>query len=90
MNFFVDASRRNPDITIRIHPLLLSLAAILAASEDNPDIGSMSEADERVLNSPYYNPASALLPLEIHFSGKNGPPLLPNPNDYTLTSAANC
>jgi hypothetical protein len=62
----------------------------MGASEDNPDISSMSETDERALNSPFYNLPSALLLLEIHFSGKNGLSLLPNQNDYTLTLVANC
>ena len=90
MNFFVDAGDRNPNIAIRVHPLLLSLVAMIEASEDNPDMSSVSETDERALNSPYYNSPSTLPPLEIHFSGKNGPSLLPNQNDYTLTSVANC
>ena len=78
MDFFVDSSHRNPNIAIRVHPLLLSLATTMEASEDDPDISSLSETDKRVLNSPYYNSPSTLLPLEIHFSGKNGPSLLPN------------
>jgi hypothetical protein len=90
MNFFVNTSHRNPNIAICVHPLLLSLAAIMEASEDNPDISSMSETDKRALNSPFYNSASTLLLLEIHFPGKNGLSLLPNQNDYTLTSVANC
>jgi hypothetical protein len=90
MNFFIDTSCRNPNIAIHIHPLLLSLATIMEASEDNPDISSMSETDKRALNSPFYNLPSALLLLEIHFSGKNGLSLLPNQNDYTLTLVANC
>ena len=90
MNFFVDTSHRNPDIAIRVHPLLLSLVAMMDASEDNPDISSVSETDKRVLNNPYYNSPSTLPPLEIHLSVKNGPSLLPNQNGHTLTSVANC
>ena len=78
MDFFINSSCRNPNIAIHVHPLLLSLAVTMEASEDNPDISSLSETDKMVLNSPYYNLPSALPLLEIHFSGKNGPSLLPN------------
>jgi hypothetical protein len=90
MNFFVDTGDRNPNIAIHVHLLLLSLVAMIEASENNPDISSVSETDKRALNSPYYNLPSILLPLEIHFLGKNGLSLLPNQNDYTLTLVANC
>jgi hypothetical protein len=90
MNFFSNTICRNPNITVCIHPLLLSLTETKQASPNNPDISSISETDKRISTSPFYTSPSALLPLENHFSGKNGPPLLSNHTGYVLTSVANC
>jgi len=72
MNFYVHARDRNPNLTIRVHPLLLSLTETIDASETNPDISTISENDERVSRSEFYTSPNALPPLEIHFSGQNG------------------
>ena len=90
MDFFVCARERNPNPPIRVHPLLLSLTATINASEIHPDIGTISENDERVLRSKHYVSSSAFPPLEIHFSGQNGSSLLSNRNGYALTSTAGC
>jgi hypothetical protein len=90
INFHVKARDRNPNITIHIHPLLLSLCETFNASDINPDIGSISENDKRVLKSSFYTSPSALPLLEIHFSGKNGMSLLSNRNGYVLISVVNC
>jgi hypothetical protein len=72
ITFYTRARKRNSNLTVRIHPLLLSLTETLNASETNPDISAISENDERVLRSNFYTPPSAFPPLEIHFSGQNG------------------
>lgn len=90
MNFFVDACSGNPNLAIRVHPLLLSLAETINASEANPDISAISENDERVLKSKYYTLPSKLPLLEIHFPGQNGPSLLSNQNSQALTLVAGC
>jgi hypothetical protein len=76
--FHAGAHGKSSDPAIRVHPLLLSLSEAIKASETNPDISSISENDERVLRSNIYTLPSALPPLEIHFSGQNGSPLLSN------------
>ena len=73
MNFFHDSCKRNPSLTIRVHPLLLSLTETFEASGTDPDLTAVSENDERVLGSKYYTSPGALPPLEMHFSGQNGP-----------------
>ena len=85
MNFFVNASSGNPNLTIRVHLLLLSLTETINASEENPDISAILENDKRVLESRYYTLPSKLPPLEIHFPGQNGPSLLSNQNSHTQT-----
>jgi len=90
MNFYANTHKANPNLTIRIHPLLLSLAETINASDANPDIRTISENDERALRSDLYIPPSAFPLLEIHFSGQNGPSLLSNQNGYFLTSVACC
>lgn len=90
MNFFVDAQKRNPKFTIRVHPLLLSLAHAINESETNPTLSTISEYDEAALRSNYYTSPSTLPPLEMHFSGTNGPSILYNQNSYALTSVAGC
>jgi len=90
MNFYHEAHKRSPDIAIRVHPLLLSLTSTIDACEENPDISTISEDDERVLRNQYYTSPSALPPLEIHFSGKNGLCLFSNRNGYALTSIDGC
>ena len=59
-------------------------------SKTNPDIGTISENDNRVLSNPIYTSPTAFLPLETHFSGKNGLSILSNQNGYDLTSVAGC
>jgi hypothetical protein len=76
MTFFVNARKRDPNLTIRVHPLLLSLTETIDASETNPDMKAISENDERALRSAFYTPPNTLPPLEIHFSGQNGLSLL--------------
>jgi hypothetical protein len=90
MNFYANARSRNSNLTIRVHPLLLSLAETINASETNPDISTISENDERTLRSNFYTAPSILPPLEIHFSGQNGPSPLYNQNGHALTSVAGC
>ena len=85
MNFFVNASSGNPNLTIRVHLLLLSLTETINASEENPDISAILENDKRVLESRYYTLPSKLPPLEIHFPGQNGLSLLSNQNSHTQT-----
>jgi len=77
LNFYIDAEKRNTT-PIRIHPLLLSLSETVKVSPESPEISSISENDERVLNNPLYTSPSALPLLEMHFSGQNGLSLLPN------------
>jgi hypothetical protein len=72
MNFFADTRDRNPNLSIRVHPILLSLTETVKAFDPNPDISFISENDERVLRSNFYTSPSTLPPLEIHFSGQNG------------------
>jgi hypothetical protein len=76
MTFYARARNRDPNLTIRVHPLLLSLTETIDASETNPDIKAISENDERALRSAFYTPPNTLPPLEIHFSGQNGSSLL--------------
>jgi hypothetical protein len=90
MNLYFDARKRNPSLTIHVHPLLLSLAETINASETNPDISTISENDERVLGSKFYTSPTELPPLEIHISGQTGPSLLSNQNGHILTSVAGC
>jgi hypothetical protein len=90
MNIFNEACKKKPNHFVRVHPLLLSLSETIHASETNPDINAISENDERALRSNYYTPPDSLPPLKIHFSGQNGPSLLPKQNDYALTSVAGC
>jgi len=47
MNFYANTRKANPNLTIRVHPLLLSLAKTINASDANPDIRTISENDER-------------------------------------------
>ena len=72
MSIYANAYKKNPNLIVRVHPLLLSLTEAIDASETNPDISTVSENDERVLNSKFYTSPRALPPLEIHSSGKNG------------------
>jgi hypothetical protein len=78
MNFYAETHDRNPNLTIRIHPLLLSLSETINVSETSPDISTISENDERALRSNLYTSPGAFPPLEIHFSGQNGSSLLFN------------
>jgi hypothetical protein len=75
MNFFNDARSRNPNDTIRTHPLLVSLGETVDANEENPDISTISENDKRAVGNRFYTCPSKLPPLEIHFSGQSGPSL---------------
>jgi hypothetical protein len=90
MKFYADARSINSNLTIRVHPLLLSLSETMDASETNPDITTISENDERASRSSFYTSPSEFPPLEIHFSGQDGPSLLSDQNSRTLTSAAGC
>jgi len=91
MNFYADTRKKNPNLTIRIHPLLLSLADKINMSETNPDISTISENDERATKSDLYTSPGAFPPLEIHFLGQDGPSLLSNKDDCSpLTSVAGC
>jgi len=78
MTFYVATCERNPNLTIQVHPLLLSLTEMLNTSEKILDIRNISESDERALRSNLYTSPSVLPPLEIHFSGQNGLSLLFN------------
>jgi hypothetical protein len=90
MNFFNEARKKKPNLSVRVHPLLLSLSETINASEINPDISAISENDERALRSKYYASPDSLPPLEIHLSSQNGPSLLSNQNGHVLTSVAGC
>ncbi len=90
MNFYANTCKANPNLTIHIHPLLLSLAETINALDANPDIRTISENDERALRSDLYILPNAFPSLEIHFSGQNGPSLLSNQNGYFLTLVACC
>jgi hypothetical protein len=92
MKFYADSRIRDSNLTIRVHPLLLSLTETISASETNPDISTISENDKRALRSNFYTSPNTLPPLEIHFSGQNGPSLLSNKNGCALTpeSVAGC
>jgi hypothetical protein len=72
MQFYVQAEKRDPDKPIQVYPLLLSLTQTINASETNPDISTISENDEWVLNSEYYVSPSTLPGLEIHYHGQSG------------------
>ncbi len=78
MAFYLSTCCRNPEHTIRIHPLLLSLTEVINASHTNQDISTISENDERALKSIHYTSPSTFLPLEIHFPGQNGQSFLFN------------
>ena len=91
MNFYVEISKKNSNLTTRVHPLLLSLAEAVNVSEINPDISTISENDERVLKSRYYTSPGAFPPLETHISGQNGPPPIQSKRLCThITSVARC
>ena len=90
MDFYVNAMSESQNTPIRIHPILLSLSEAMNNSKTNPDINTVSENDERVLTNSIYTLPSKLPPLEMHILGGNGPSLLPNQNDYALTSVAGC
>ena len=77
INAYANAYKGNPNTPIRIHPLLLSLRETIAASETDPDIGAISENDERVPGNELYTSPSEFPPLEIQFSGGNGESLPP-------------
>jgi hypothetical protein len=85
MTIYNSVKGRGSNPTIRVHPLLLSLSETVQASEVKPDICAISENDERVSRNELYTPLSAFPPLETHFSGQNGLPLLSNLNGYGLT-----
>ena len=91
MKFFFNVNARS-DTPPRVHPLLLSLAAVYDKSNDSPNISSVSEDDPRVLSNKYYTSPSDLPPLDIHFPGQNGATLLGDAHGspLTLTSAASC
>ena len=63
---------------------------MVTVSPKNPNITDISENDKRVLRSHFYTSPSALLLLEIHFSGNYGLSLLSNQNGYGLMLAAGC
>jgi hypothetical protein len=73
MRVFANARGRN--LTVRVHPLLLSLTMAINESETNPDLSTISENDARILGNDFYTLPSAFPPLEIHISGQNGPSL---------------
>src|SRR5229473_5669242 len=54
MAFYLSAHRRNPEHTIRVHLLLLSLTKVINASHTNRDISTISENNERALKSIHY------------------------------------
>src|SRR6266849_7462330 len=88
MNFF--QANINPNSTIRIHPLLVSLTKAFHVSASSSDISSISENDKRASRSNFYTSPSEMPPLEIHSSGQNGLSLLSNINGYALMSVAGC
>src|SRR4029077_17686736 len=90
MDFYVNAKSESPNTPIRIHPIFLSLCTAMNNPETNLDINTISEDDERVLTNDSYTSPSKLPPLEIHLLAGNGPSLLPNQNEYALTSVAGC
>jgi hypothetical protein len=90
MAFYLSACCRNPEHTIHVHPLLLSLTEIIKASHTNPDISTISENDERALKSKLYTLPSIFPPLEIHFPGQNGQSFLFNHYCNALTLIAGC
>ena len=90
MDFYVNAMSKSQNTPIRIHPILLSLSEAMNNSKMNPDINTVSENNERVLTNGIYTSPSKLPLLEIHILGGNGLSLLPNQNDYALTSVASC
>ena len=88
MDFYANAHSRNPNTSIRIHPLLLSLSETFNTSPANPNISTISENDERLWSGkPFYTEPGAFPPLEIHFSDQNGPYVLPNQNCSSLTES---
>ena len=90
MDFYVNAKSESPNTPIRIHPIFLSLCTAMNNPETNLDINTISEDDERVLTNDSYTSPSKLPPLEIHLLAGNGLSLLPNQNEYALTSVAGC
>src|SRR6266852_9730834 len=88
MNFF--QANINPNSTICVHPLLVSLSEAVHASALSPDISSVSENDKRALRSNFNTLPSEMPPLEIHSLGQDGPSLLFNINGYALMSVAGC
>ena len=92
MRFYQAAYKENPNIPIRLHPLLLSLSETINLSETNPDISTISENDKRVevLGHNLYISPSALPTLEMHVLQQNSTPLLSNQNGYALILLAGC
>src|SRR5260370_20026760 len=90
MSFYLSIHCRNPEHTIRVHLLLLSLTEVINASHTNQDISTISENDERALKSIHYTSHSTFPRLEIHFPGQNGRSLLFNQYANALTLVAGC
>ena len=90
MQIYAHTHRENPNTPIRVHPLLLSLAETINASEASPQIAAISENDDRALASKLYTSPSEFPPLEMHFARGNGQSFLSNRNGYALTSVACC
>ena len=90
MAFYLSTHHRNPEHTIHIHLLLLSLTEVINASHTNRDISTILENDERALKSILYTLLSTFPLLEIHFPGQNGQSLLFNWYGNALTLVAGC
>jgi hypothetical protein len=63
---------KGPDPAPRVHPLLLSLAAVYNESPKMPNISSISEDDIRAQGGNYYTPPGELPSLDIHYDGQEG------------------
>jgi hypothetical protein len=63
---------QNRGITLRIHPILLSLAWAINESETSPPLDSVSEDDPRALGDEHYTPLDNFPALDLHISGRNG------------------
>jgi hypothetical protein len=90
VNSYYAACSRSPDLTIRIHPILLSLTQVLNTSGKDPDFSAIPLNDERVFGNSLYTSLSALPLLKIHFLGQNSLSLFSNQNGHTLKLVDDC
>ena len=91
VDYYFSANKRSP-ISLRIHPLLLSLMEVFKEGRGsvNVNLSSVSENDPRILSSNYYTSPKNLPLLNIHLPGQNGADPISGTHFCPLISAASC